>query len=198
MQAIRRVLLALALAGGVAQVSVADESVPHVLRYRQAAAWHTGESPNAMAARFSVVTEVEPTGEDYRRALELYEQGPSAADAILAALAEEMKKFPDAISAPVLQAKVLKGTNRCHDALAVLRALNERLNGREIVPMAELLEAECLYYTGKRDEARKIIVSKRVMLDTTPELREKLLWLEGKLGVSPSVGGTPSPPAKSD
>ncbi len=123
-----------------------DSHAAQITRYKVVEV--TGEKGDQMAQRYSRVSTPEPGGAHFDRAIVLYAQGPDAADEIIAEADLEIAQFPGSVSARLLKAKVLKGTNHCKEALAVLDDAERILEAnQEIAGSVKYLRAECLYHT---------------------------------------------------
>jgi predicted Zn-dependent protease len=143
-----------------------DSGVAQVTRYKVVEV--TGEKGGQMAQRYSRVTTPEPGGAHFVRAIELYAQGPDAAKDIIAEADLEIAEFPDSISARLLKAKVLKGTNRCKEALAVLGDAERILDAhQEIAGSVKYLRAECLYHQGQYAESKQLLTAFAAFMKTS-------------------------------
>lgn len=144
----------------------------------------TKPAPNGqLAATYRIVSTPESFGVHFERAVELYEQGPSAALKILEELEIEIAQNPGSISARVLKARTLKGTNRCKEALLVLEELDGIADANQMISgSAELIRAECQFYEGKYVQAERTInVFERFFPDSS-ENRKFVPWLKSQIG----------------
>ncbi|WP_297831701.1 hypothetical protein [Thermomonas sp.] len=154
------------------QSSERTGDIPLVTRHRNIETDSLGEG--RLAARYRVAESVEPTGPHLAQAIALYKNGPSSAPGILRELDLEIEDFPNGVSSRVLKARTLKGVNRCQEALTVLAELEAitSKNG-EIVGDAELLRAECLYFTGSYLEANQTLNAYNAFFQANPTSRMK-------------------------
>jgi tetratricopeptide (TPR) repeat protein len=166
-----------------------------------ATAQHT---PKANAPVSAVPAESSP-GPNYKRALELYAKGPSAAKEILDALELEIAANPTFINAYVLKARTLKGVNQCKQALRALDQANRVASAQSrISGDAQLLRAECLYYERQFTEAQRVLEVFASVMPDTPEAKHKYEWLQQQLAeridnapkTAPVTPGAAPPPSQ--
>jgi hypothetical protein len=113
-------------------------------------------------------TPPESGGKHYQRAIELYAGGPDAAAAILSELDLEIADYPDSVSARVLKARVLKGTDRCKEALVALDDAERILEAQQSISgSVKFLQAECLYYERRYAESRRILTAFRAFMQSS-------------------------------
>jgi predicted Zn-dependent protease len=122
-----------------------------------------------MAQRYSQIETREPSGAHYARAWALYARGPETAESALSELDLELSENPGSISARVLKAWTLKGTDRCPEALAALDDAERILEARdEIAGSAKLVRAECLFYAGHAEESKRLLTAYSAFIRQSP------------------------------
>ncbi|RYD84376.1 MAG: hypothetical protein EOP84_05650 [Verrucomicrobiaceae bacterium] len=162
--------------------STADQYFYRTDRYQVVS--KKGNPGGLMAATYRIVSEPEVVGAHFERAAELYEQGPSKASRIIEELDLEIMLNPASVSARVLKARTLKGTNRCKEALIVLDELDTITYANQMISgSAQLLRAECQYYEGEYSKAERTIdVFERFFPDSS-ENRRFVPWLKSQISL---------------
>jgi hypothetical protein len=124
--------------------------------------------------RYRSMDSREEAGPHYQRALDLYAKGVGAAPAIIAELDLEIADHPQSMQARILKARVLKGTDRCEEALVVLDDADAIADAGEFISGgAKFLRAECLYYGKRFAESKAILTTYGAFMTTSPAGRNR-------------------------
>src|SRR5690242_18638224 len=146
-----------------------------------------------LAQRYRAADGEETGGAHWQRALELYSQGPDAAPQILAELDLEIADNPKTLQARILKARVLKGTDQCKEAIAVLDDADEIAEKGEFISGgAKFLRAECLYYEKQYTEAKQILTAYWAFMNGSPSAKKKYEELDARVDKALSAGASSS------